>query len=143
MPIRAATMVVTPSPVMTITGVISQTCSWQRKSVPVPPRDPNHGCLLTATADSRETENQKMTAHFFPGKRSQFWTSWIRRKRKSNWKENSFQNHFQEGVCSGKINPASRRGGSTQVPRRGGKTERGNPIQRNTRKRNLPFGKRL
>ena len=64
-PVRAATMVVTPSPVTM--GVISRTCSRQRKSVPVPPRDPNHGCLLTAAADpgKQRTRNDDM---FLPQK---------------------------------------------------------------------------
>ena len=77
-PIWAATMVVTPSPVM-MTGVISRTCSWQKKSVLVPPRDPNHSRLLTATADPGKprTKNDGM---FLPQKMIQIWTSRIGRK---------------------------------------------------------------
>ena len=79
MPIWAATMVVTPSPVMT-TGVISQTCSRQKNNVPVPPRDPNHGHLLTAAADPRKPRT-KNNGTFLPQKTIPILTSQIRRKR--------------------------------------------------------------
>ena len=79
MPIWAVTMVVTPSPVMMM-GVISQTYSLQRKSVPVPPRDPNHGCLLTAAADPGKLRTRN-DGTFLPWKTIPIQTSQNGRKR--------------------------------------------------------------
>ena len=67
-------------------GVISRTCSWRRNTVPVPPRDPNHGRLLRATADPGKPRTRNDST-FLPPENDPNSDKPDRKKKKSNQKE--------------------------------------------------------